>query len=279
MAGERRFGVVLTFVALGASLLAGATVGVAETMDLAPHRAVYHLALDRANAGSGVAAVRGEMAIEWLRGCDGWTFEHKSVMSIEFAAGEAIRLTTNATSWESLDGTAYRFSMRNLTGGTESDRIEGTARLDGPGGAGTAVLAAPKSKTYQLPAGALFPIAHTTEVLRRARAAAPPVLFSSVVFDGMGDEGPLSATATIGKMRRAEIPAASPAAKLAGEAAWPVHVAYYPIESPSPTPKQEIGMRLFANGVADDLTIGFADFVVRATLEKLEFVRPAKCGQ
>ena len=249
-----------------------------DAVRLASHRALYQMTLDRVHSGSNVTGVNGEMAIEWLRACDGWTFEHQSSMTVEFAAGETAQLSTTATSWEALDGLHYRFSMRNLTNGEESDRIEGTAVIGRPGGAGKADLTSPKARSFALPVGTLFPVAHTREVLRRALSDHAPTLFAAVVFDGMGDDGPLAATTTIGKQRLGDAAAGTPAAPLAGQAQWPVSVAYYPVGSSSPLPKQEIGMSLYANGVADNLLIGFDDFVVRARLAKLEYVSAPDCS-
>lgn len=245
---------------------------------LASHRALYEMTLDRSHSGSGINGVSGEMAVEWLRACDGWTFQHQSSMTVEFAAGETVELSTTATSWESFDGRHYRFSLRNLTDGEQSERIEGTAAVDGHDRAGQAELTSPKPQRFVLPAGTLFPVAHTREVLRRAMSGKPLTMFEAVVFDGMGDDGPMAATTTIGRERRGVAAKGTASAKLAGQKLWPVSVAYYPVASASPLPKQEIGMSLYANGVADDLLIGFDDFVVRAKLAKLEYVKAPDCS-
>lgn len=264
-------------VVLWAVMWSGAA-DAAGTTRLASHRALYEMTLDRSRSGSGISDVNGEMAIEWLRGCDGWTFQHQSSMTVQFAAGETIELSTTATSWESLDGRHYRFSLRNLTDGEQSERIEGKAAVDGRGRAGQAELTAPKLQRFVLPAGTLFPVAHTREVLRRAMIGKPPRMFEAVVFDGMGDDGPMMATTTIGREQRAAASEGAVKALLAGHRFWPVSVAYYPVDSASPVPKQEIGMSLYANGVAADLLIGFDDFVVRARLAKLQYVKAPSCS-
>jgi hypothetical protein len=264
-------------LALVLTLFAPAVVSAAgEPLRLASHRALYDMTLQRVLPGSAVSNVQGEMVVEWLRACDGWTFEHKSVMTVSFAAGTSAKLVTGATSWESLDGRRYRFSLRNLTNGEESEKVVGTAALSGPRRTGQAEFVEPKRRTVALPAGTLFPVAHTVAVLRAARSPSPPLLFTRMLFDGMGDDGPFSATATIGKGMRAPASPGTPAAGLAGQRVWPVSLAYFPLASADPEPKQEIGMKLYANGVADDLTIGFDDFTVRARLARLEFVPPPR---
>lgn len=267
-------GLMIVLAALGWSGQAAAS----DAVRLASHRAIYQMTLDRSHAGGGVTSVSGEMAIEWLRACDGWTFEHQSSMAVELAGGDSMQISTTATSWEAFDGRHYRFSMRNTSNGGESERIEGTAVIDRPGGPGKAELTSPKPRRFALPAGTLFPVAHTVEVLRRAMSDHAPTMFPAVVFDGMGDEGPLAATTTIGKERRGDAAPGTPAAALAGKTIWPVTVAYYPVASKSPLPKQEIGMSLYANGVADNLVIGFDNFVVRARIAKLEFVKSPDCS-
>jgi hypothetical protein len=264
------------------------TADAAGAIRLASHRALYEMTLDRTRSGSGIAGVAGEMAIEWLRACDGWTFQHQSSMSVEYTAGETVQLSTTATSWESFDGRHYRFSLRNLTDGEQSERIEGTAAVGGRA-AGEAQLTAPKKRRFVLPGGTLFPVAHTREVLRRAMSGKPPTIFQAVVFDGMSEDGPMAATTTIGKGRRGDAAqhaakgatqgaiGGSVAAALAGKERWPVSVAYFPMTGASPLPKQEIGMSLYADGVADDLLIGFDDFIVHARLAKLEYVESPRC--
>lgn len=275
----RRHGMLGVAIAAALSALAGAGAAAsAEMPQLAPHRALYHMTLDRVHAGSGVGNVSGDMAIEWLRACDGWTFEHKSAMTVEFAAGESARLSTSATSWESFDGLRYRFLMRNRTNDEESEKIEGTAMIERPGGGGKAVFTAPKPRTDVLPAGTLLPVAHTIEVLRTAMRTPRALIYPAVVFDGMGDDGPLNVTTTIGKAGKGAVGGAKPAEGLAGRPLWPVHLAYFRLDSPDPKPKQEIGMWLYDNGVADNLVIGFDDFVVRARLVRLEYVTPPNCG-
>ena len=138
-------------VAIGAmiTLLSGA--GFAA--ELASHRALYLMTLHFARSGSGISSVTGKMAVEWARTCAGWTFEHQSLIDVSFNTRDPVRLSTNATSWESLDGRQYRFSIRNLTNGKVTERVEGVAQLVAGGGPGRVTFTAPKPRTEKLPAG------------------------------------------------------------------------------------------------------------------------------
>lgn len=260
-------------IALSVPLVSAAAQAPAGT--LSPHRAVYEMALLNARTGSGIADVRGEMAVQYLRDCQGWTFEHRSELEVAFVETGSIRLSTRATSWESVDSTLYTFSLRHASDGTETERIEGRARISEQE-EGVAEFTAPKAQRFVLPRGTLFPVAHNDVVLAAAVRAGGPVTLSRHVFDGMGAEGPFEVNAIVGPARPAAVP--NPAAEpLAGLAVWRLSLAYFPLAAPEAVPKHELAMRLYANGVADDLTIDFADFTVRAVLEKLELLDAPAC--
>ncbi len=254
----------LTAVALSGEALA-AGVG------FAPHRAVYGLALDRDKTGSDVSQASGELAVEWRQSCAGWTFEYRSLIDIGYSEGGRLRLVTRATTWEELDGREFRFNVRHESNGRVIELIEGYARMSK--GGGVATFAKPKKKDIKLPPGTLFPVAHSIEVLRAATAAmAPaPVFHARWVFDGMDFDGAYLVNAVIGKGSR---PTGGPRA-LRGLMNWPVHLGYF-ADSAAPDPRFELGMRMFANGVTDDLVMALSEITLRGHIQRLELL-PVDC--
>lgn len=257
---------------LAALLVAWAAPG--QAGEMVPHRAIYTLALVSAKSGSGIAAVRGEMAVDWSETCAGWTFEHKSFMEIFFTMRPSVRLTTSASTWEARNGQDYRFVVRNLTNGKVAEKIEGRAQLPASGGAGRAVFVAPRRMEMALPAGTAFPAAHAEIVLRAGATA--PTMVSKVVFDGMTADGAFDISAALGapKQPRNGNPLA---AELAGRRYWPISMAYFPLRGTAIEPKHEIAMRLYDNGVVDELMLNIGEFTVRASIVRLEIRQSPEC--
>ncbi len=254
-----------------AGLTAVALAGEAHAagVGFAPHRAVYGLTLDRDKTGSDVSQASGELAVEWRQSCAGWTFEYRSLIDIGYAEGARLRLVTRATTWEELDGREFRFNVRHESNGRVIERIEGYARMSPDGGVAT--FAKPKKKDIKLPPGTLFPVAHSIEVLRAAPGATAPVFHARRVFDGMDFDGAYFVNAVIGKGSRL---AAGPRA-LRGLMSWPVHLGYF-ANSAAPDPRFELGMRMFANGVTDDLVMALSEITLRGHLQRLELL-PVDC--
>ena len=262
--------------ALALAFVLGSACAPALAATFAPHRAVYAMVLGKSRPGSGVAAVSGEMAVQWTRDCQGWTFEHHSLLDIAFAESEPVRLSTHASSWESDDSTQYSFTMRHAADGRETERVEGRATV-AKAGDGFVDFIAPEKQRMELPGGTLFPVAHSEAVLDAAERARGATTLSRPVFDGMGDDGPFDVNAVVspGKANSSSNPAAAPLSKLAS---YRLSLAYFPVDSVEAEPKHEMEMLLYANGVADDLMIDFDDFTVRAVLQKVEMLHaPPSC--
>ena len=56
-----------------------------------------------------------------------------------------------------------------------------------------------------------------------------------------------------------------------------VHIAFFARDTDDQTPDYEIGMRYYANGVADALTMNFGDFSMTGKLDRFDLKPPAHC--
>jgi hypothetical protein len=56
-------------------------------------------------------------------------------------------------------------------------------------------------------------------------------------------------------------------------------IAYFETGAIEAEPKHEMAMRIFANGVSDDLVIDFEQFTVRAVLEQVDMLPVPDCGR
>jgi hypothetical protein len=259
-------------IAVFLSLPASGVVAV----EFAAHRALYHLVLEKARSGSGITGVSGRMAVEWQDSCTGWTFEYHSVIDVEFSETKSIRLTSTATSWESRDGSNYRFSVRHKTNGTEVESIEGVAKSSRRRG-GSVEFSKPKARRILLPKGTLFPIAHSLAVMKAGSGGKTPAFLSQTVFDGMDVKGLYQVNAAIGLSGKAKGGYQTQDKALKKLKSWHVNMGYFALESKKAEPDHEIKMRLYANGVADDMLMDFDEFIIRARLDKLDVTPRRVC--
>src|SRR5690606_6773454 len=123
----------------------------------ASHRAYYEVGIGRVSPSADVVGARGGMVAEWSRGCDGWTSNQRLVVSMSQSNGEAVSSSVSLSSFESLDGTLYRFEAQTEIGGETVEEVRGKAERPARGEPGIAVYQVPDGTTVELPADPLFP--------------------------------------------------------------------------------------------------------------------------
>ena len=104
----------------------------AAAADIQPHRALYTLSLGDAKTSSGVLGADGAMTYEWGETCEGWTVEQRFRLRLEYADQDATEITSNLVTWESKDGSRYRFNETRMRNGEIDQQIKGEARLNIP---------------------------------------------------------------------------------------------------------------------------------------------------
>ncbi len=244
----------------------------ATAVDVEPHRAVYKMTLERAQSASGVVGAGGTMLYQWADSCDGWTIEQRYKLRMQYSEQDDAELSISFVTWESKDGTQYRFNVRKLKDGETTEELRGDARVAANGGAGEAKFVRPEATAIALAAGTLFPTAHTLALIDAASHGA--TFLSKNVFDGGTVEGAFEVTGGIGTEHKAEPSAKNP---LLRSRWWPIRLAFFPADSQSPQPDYELGMDLQDNGIARELTLDYGNFVVRAKLESIEPMPKPHC--
>lgn len=263
--------VLVALAASAPSVAAGPAVP-APSVEVTPHRAVYSMALASAKNSSGVIAAHGALSFEWGDSCDGWTIEQRYKLQLAFAQNVEVEITTNYITWESKDGTSYRFKVRKTKNGKPEEEVSGSAELDGAKG-GSADFTLPAKSAMKLPAGTIFPTQHTLLLLQRAQAGDRMV--PRVVFDGATAEGASLVSALIGRALPAPEAATDALLKRPG---WGMRMAYFGIDkADTAEPDYEIGMDLQDNGVARGIRLDYTDFSIKGTLEKLEPLPKPPC--
>ncbi len=241
----------------------------------ASHRASYAMKLSHSDAGSEVIDVRGTMTYEWQEACDGWTTTQKSLMKFFYQDGKTVDLGWQLNSWESKDGLRYRFFVDNTTNGRPSNQYKGDARLTGAGQGGTATFTAPKSETVTLPAGTLFPTAHTITLLNRLKDG--DRLLYATVFDGTDDAGPFDISAVLAAAPAPDPAQAALSPLLAQGPVYRVSLAFYAPGASQSTPEHEQTLSVYANGIVARISLNYGSFTVDGILTKVESLPSAGC--
>ena len=232
----------------------------------APHTAHYAMKLLSARSSSNIESVTGDMLVRWEGDCAGWTMSNRTIFNVGYTGGDTVRVTMDATTWESIAGDRYTFLVRTLFNDKESERIEGTARI--AEGSHVAEFVSPTKKRVALPPGTVFPTRHTEQVL--GVAGDRPQIVRATVFDGFTDGGAQFVNAIVGGRTAAKPGADSPFPELKSQPSWTVNLAFFPVEKQDAEPESEISVKIFANGIAGRMDMDFGDFRVRGELKNLE---------
>ena len=153
---------------------------------LLAHKALYTLTLDAAKSGDVIAA-HGTMGYEVTDACDGWAVRQRLRMTITNADGQDIEMSSDYATWESKDGLKFRYHMRQTTDTAVTSQTDGEALLQKTGAPGEAHYTAPHDITSALPAGTVFPMAHTAAIIAAARDKKH--FISLPLFDGTDENG------------------------------------------------------------------------------------------
>jgi hypothetical protein len=257
----------------------------AGAVDISPHRALYSLTLDNTKTASGVAAASGAMYYEWGEACDGWTVDQRFRLRLVYAEEGAVSINSSLLTWESKDGQKYKFNEKRLRNGEVEDDIHGEAHLngkdkDGKDKGGVAQFDKPDQKSFTLAPGVLFPTAHTLVLIERAQAG--DSFLARKVFDGAAVENAGQITAVIGPQLKPDPKAAKPLnSPLLQRPSWRVSLAFFPAEaakkSDVETPDYQLTMRLLDNGVSQDMTLDYGDYVLKAKLDDIEALPKPSC--
>jgi len=246
----------------------------ADPVPLAAHRALYRLKMDSARGD--VQAGSGTMAYEITDACDGWATRQRLSLDITNNDGQDIALVSDYATWESKDGLSMRFRMRQTTDTAVTEQVEGDAKLAATGGPGTIHYAVPEDRTMPMPPGTVFPMAHTAAII--AAAEAGKHFLALPIFDGTGDKGTQDSSVAITAWNAQ--PSGSQYPALATLPSGRVRIAFFDRgrsasdSKPAGSPDYEVGMKYWANGVADDLTMDFADFVMQGKLSEFAIPEP-----
>ena len=238
---------------------------------LAAHRALYQLTFESARGGRQVVAAQGTMGYEVADVCDGWATRQRLRMTLTTAEGQDTEMDSDYATWEAKDGLNFRFHMVQKTDSAITSQTDGGARLSRMGGPGEARYRVPREEKKDLPPGTLFPMMHTIAIINAAREGKK--FLGLPLFDGTDENGVEDSSIAILDWKppvETKHPLLSPLPNTR------VRLAFFDRSKGEITPSYEVAMRYWENGVADNMSMDFGDFVMRARLTELTPL-PRRC--
>jgi hypothetical protein len=274
----------LTTAATAAPVAPPRTQAPDDGVVLAPHRAFYKLKLARTNGSRTINGVQGRILYDFSgSACEGYALKFRQISDLGSAEGQDALSDLSATSWE--DGTAkkYRFTSQNKINQQTSDSVDGHA--DRKPDAVAVTLDKPGGKTFNIPAGVVFPTEHMRKIIAAARAGKK--LLEVMIYDGSENGEKLYNTLTVighaiapGEQPPDDAAANSP--EMAKLTRWPVTVSYFdrnPAKERSgeETPAYSISFELYENGISRALMLNYADFSISGELVSLDVKKAKPC--
>lgn len=258
-------------------LLAASAVPAIAAPQLAPHRAVYDLALDKASERSGITGLTGRMVYEFNgSSCEGYTVNFRFVTQID--TREVSRMTDQqTTTFEDAEGKSFSFVTKSYVDSSLDKELRGTATKE-PNGLHVEIDK-PEKESLEL-MSTQFPTQHLLELLDKA--AKGETFFETNLFDG-SDEGDKVMTTTVIVGKEAgpktddpEIKAST--AVLSKEKFWPVDIAYFDMDAQGgeELPEYRISFKLHPNGMTRDLVMDYGDFSMKGKLVDLAMLPESK---
>jgi len=262
-------------VAYGATAIAIVTLSsAAQAANLVSYRAVYDVRLVDAKRGSSVTAASGQIAYGVKETCDGWLVNQTGTMYLQTSSGDVVPQALKFSSWESSDGTQYRFTV--MGDGGDSDIILGGAKMPKGQRGGEAQFSRPEPTTFKLPANTLFPMQHTDHILNQA--ALGKMQFENSVFEGTDVEGAkLLVTFVSPLSARSRDLSARFKSKALNRPGWNFRLAYFDPTSRTGEPLYEIEADYLDNAIPVRWMLDYGAFTVEMGMSKIEILPKPHC--
>lgn len=239
------------------------------------HKALYDVQLTSARNGAQISDIQGQMYFEWDRTCDAWVTDHRSTLTYLYTDGNAARITTDYVTYESLDGTSLSFTSKRAKNGMVYESYRGSVDLSDGQEAVVMYQEPDFLDEVRVPKDAQFPMRHTLSLLQKAASGAR--FYDSVIFDGSDDTGPQNVNIFIGDTKQVPDVAGVEDRDLLGDKAWPLRLAFFPLDDDITVADYEMDLITHDNGVVSDALIEYPDFTVSQKLTAIEKLPEPEC--
>jgi len=241
---------------------------------LAPHKAIYVLAIDKVKAGSGVADADGAIYYEFRETCTSWIVRHRFKLRITRSERNAAETLFDFTSTEAKNGRRLSFTSVTSKNGKVTGRKSGVATFNRVGGPGIVVLKQPKPRRVVLPKGTVLPTWHALKIIRAGEKGARTIW--SNIFDGSDDGGHHNGINVI-ILGQKPSPGKAERQRILQRPGWVMRVSYFAPDRSDGKPTYSLRMRLNDNGVTRDMVLDYGDFTMTGKLKAIEPLKRPKC--
>jgi hypothetical protein len=255
----------------------------AKSVELAAHRAVYDLTLDRTGPGSNISDIRGQLIYDFSgSACQGYTLSTRLVTEIYDRENKANVTDMRSESQEDGDSRRLRFNTTQYVDNKLSESTKGVAVRSGRARDTVSVeLEKPRRGQFSLTGNIYFPTQHSLAILKAALAGETRI--HADLYDGSEKGTKIYETTTVigGPLElaaNAELPAIKNSETLDALQSWPVVVSYYERgQQKDGLPSYEISFRMYANGVSRKLKLDYGTFTLNGELSAIEFSKSKPC--
>ncbi len=242
----------------GAFLAAVLAAGAAVAVEIAPHRAIYTVAL--AGPSDVMESARGVAAVELSRECDGWRYRQRYKLETQPFSGEPSRMEFTVDGFESLDHRTYAFTSTSDYGSGEALRLVGRAESDAAGGEVRYTEPAPIERP--LPPNTGFVVGSLVTALDAAKAGVTKL--NAPWFVGATPDEPLIVSSIVSPGT-----AASDGEPLLAGPRWRFLSAFF-TDADADTPAYEGEETLLENGVLADAIYRYDGYDLELKLQRVE---------
>jgi hypothetical protein len=249
---------------------------------LAPHFAQYKISMIYVRPGSAIQSVTGTMTYRLEESCDGWVSDNHSDLLILSRESDPVLFSNDMTSWESKNGLNYSFHSVDYVDKKITEQTTGKAHFKDLNLPGEALFKLPHPTKNILSAGTLFPVHYLQELLQQALREQK--FMNVVLFDGSEENDSYKANTFIGHPQdfstvnnETDLKSNAIDTSLYGEQYWPVQIAFFLSKGMDLTPKTEVKVHYFTNGVSDLIELNYDDYILRGVLEKLRPLPKSQC--
>jgi hypothetical protein len=270
-------GAILAGVALFGTDGPTASTGVRDYGGLIGYRAVYDLELESSHYSVSLASATGLMVSEWgAAGCDGFTFNQRIANVFHLEDGGQSVTDGQFATYEARDRSSFRFVYVQRINGREHLAYRGSVDVSAGHAARRVIYEQPEGRSVRLPEAAIFPTEASLDILEAARAGEQ--IATRVIFDGSEDGATYLFSAVIGGEVDAPVSSVPGGEALEGVRSWWVSASYFKQEDRGETPEYSVRMRLYDNGVVDELRMDYGDFIMVGGLRELQVTPLPDCG-
>lgn len=247
---------------------------------LAPHRAVYDLALVKTGGARSLDTARGRIVFDFSGDeCQGYSLQYRQVTVLESGETGTRSSDLRNVTFESGDGRSFRFKTESLSDKAKPENVDGTAEK-AEGGEVEVRLRQPKRDAFELPGKPIFPTAHMKRLVEAARAGERTMEVK--VFDGSEDGRKVYDTLAIIGNRVAPGPSDPMEESLRRTAMadmprWPVTLSYFAQGQGERTPVYVLAFDLYDNGVSGRLKLDYGEFALKGDLSSIDLPAAKEC--